>query len=107
VVELDAWRIYEADVLPLHALQAHQLAAVAAPQLSLKQLAAVTHKPPRKALPNSHGNFEDLESLLAQLGSSPIIELGKPLPNEKHLPKTGVGRCQAAHNRGLLGEKRD
>jgi cytochrome c peroxidase len=53
------------------------------------------------------GNFNDLEHLLEQLGSPPLIELGKPTPHDKHLPKSRVGSCPAAHNRALLGEELD
>jgi hypothetical protein len=42
--------------------------------------------------------------LLEQLGSPPLIELGKPAPDERHLPKRRVGSNPAAHNRALLGE---
>lgn len=50
----------------------------------------------------SPGSFEDLEQLLEQLGTPPVIELGKPLPKEKHLPRPPAARCPAAHNRFLL-----
>jgi hypothetical protein len=49
------------------------------------------------------GNFKDLESLLDQLGAPPVFELGKPLPNEKFMPRR-AGSCPAAHNRALLDD---
>jgi hypothetical protein len=52
------------------------------------------------------GSFGDLEALLEQLGVSPLIELGNPLPAERYLPKSArVGRCPAAHNKALLDEE--
>jgi hypothetical protein len=51
------------------------------------------------------GNFQDLESLLEQLGSPPLFELGNPLPDEKFMPKRRrIGECHASHNRALFGE---
>ena len=55
----------------------------------------------------SHGNFSDLERLLAELDRPPIIELGKPAPDEKFVPARRVARCPAEHNRLLLGELDD
>jgi hypothetical protein len=80
-------------------LEPPQLMAAAAPYLPLKQLAR------EAAHPASSGNFKDLESLLDQLGSPPLFELGNPLPNAKFLPKRGLGDCPAAHNRALLDEE--
>jgi hypothetical protein len=45
--------------------------------------------------------------LLDQLGRPPVFELGKPLPNEKYLPKRGLSACPAAHNRALLDKDAD
>ena len=50
------------------------------------------------------GNFKDLESLLEQLGSPPVFELGNPLPQEKFMPKRRIGDCHASHNRALFDE---
>ena len=52
----------------------------------------------------SQGNFKDLEQLLEQLGSPPVIQLGMPLPKDQYLPKKRVGACPASHNRALIGE---
>lgn len=52
------------------------------------------------------GNFNDLEQLLDQLGTPPLMELGKPLPKEKYLPRGDAARCPAMHNRLLLDEGR-
>ena len=72
------------------AIEPQQLTAAAAPRLPLKQLAA--------------GNFHDLDMLLDQLGAPPVFELGKPLPNDKYMPRSRVGCCPASHNRFLLRE---
>jgi hypothetical protein len=53
------------------------------------------------------GNFQDLESLLDQLGAAPVFELGNPLPQEKFMPKPRAGNCHASHNRFLLDESGD
>ena len=50
---------------------------------------------------DKNGSFHDLERLIAELDKPPIIELGKPEPQEKFLPKDVV-RCPAQHNRVLL-----
>jgi hypothetical protein len=50
------------------------------------------------------GSFADLETLFEHLSSQPVIELGKPLPEKKFIPRP-VGRCPAAHNVALLGEE--
>jgi hypothetical protein len=34
-----------------------------------------------------------------------VIELGKPVPKKKYLPRNRVGKCHAAHNRALVGKK--
>ena len=50
----------------------------------------------------SPGSFRDeFEQLLEQLATQPVIELGKPIPNKKHLPRT-TARSPAEHNRALL-----
>jgi hypothetical protein len=50
------------------------------------------------------GSFQDLDLLLEQLGSPPLIELGNPAPDDKFLPKRRAGACPATHNRELLGD---
>ena len=51
----------------------------------------------------TQGSFRhDLDWLLEQLDSPSVIELGKPLPQEKFLQRIGAARCPAAHNRVLL-----
>lgn len=55
----------------------------------------------------SAGSFSDeIARLLEQLATAPLIELGKPIPDEKHLPKEArrprIGNCPASHNRLLL-----
>ena len=51
------------------------------------------------------GNFrQDLSRLLDELDRPPILELGKPLPDDKHVPRRQLSRCPAAHNRLLLDE---
>jgi hypothetical protein len=94
---LGSWDIDDREEGPPTGLQAHQLKAAAAPDIPLKQLA-------REDL---SGNFKDLEGLLEQLGSAPLFELGKPLPNQKFMPRRRVGKCPAAHNRALLDEDAD
>ena len=48
------------------------------------------------------GSFADLESLLEQLAHPTVMELGKPLPNERYLPKRKRGLTPAQVNRFLL-----
>lgn len=74
---------------PAAPLTAHQLAAAAAPRVPTRELA---------------GSFTDFEQLLAQLGEPVLIELGKPTPEAKHLPRGRAGACPAAHNKALLGD---
>jgi hypothetical protein len=57
--------------------------------------------------PKSHGNIQDLERLLAELDRPPIIELGKPAPDEKFLPGRRPVSCPAELNRRLLGDLDD
>jgi hypothetical protein len=70
------------------------------PAISSHQLAAAkaTERPTGDLL----GNFADFESLFEQLGEPAVIELGKPLPKRKYMPKRRAGSCHAAHNRALL-----
>ena len=84
-----------------HGPKEHQLRAAASPAIPLRKLAG------EDRTLGSAGNFSDLESLLDQLGKPPVFELGKPLPNEKFLPKRGLSTCPAAHNRALLDEDPD
>lgn len=79
------------------ALEPHQLAAVAEPYRPIKELAGG----------EPSGNFQDLESLLEQLGTTPIMELGNPLPLEKFMPRRRAGGCPAAHNDALVGSEID
>ena len=51
------------------------------------------------------GSFRDFESLFDQLGRPPVIELGKPEPDEKYLPSRSASCCPAEHNRLLIGEE--
>ena len=83
---------------PIGGLDQHRIDATASPAIPLKQLAG-------DAEPHViGGNFQDLQSLLDQLGSPPLFELGKPLPSQKYLPTQGLSSCPAAHNRALLDE---
>ena len=75
----------------LHSLPEHQRAAAASPHTSLSDLV---------------GNFTDLQSLFDRLGEPNLIELGKPVPNEKFLPRKRLGSCPAAHNEALIGAAR-
>lgn len=90
-----SWTIDETDARSDCSLEPHQLCAAADPHRPTKELIEADRT----------GNFRDLESLLDQLGSAPIIELGKPLPGEKFLPKRRLGDCPASHNRALLGDE--
>ena len=75
----------------LHSLPEHQRVAVASPHTPLSDLV---------------GNFTDLTSLFDWLAEPNVIELGKPLPAEKFMPKKRAGSCQAAHNEALVGKTR-
>lgn len=68
-------------------LTPHQLAAATSPATPIRELT---------------GSFSDVEHLLEHLGKPAVIELGKPLPQEKYLPRKRAGRCHAAHNDALL-----
>lgn len=70
-------------------LARHQLAAAASPAIPMRELT---------------GSFGDVEHLLEQLGKPAVIELGKPLPNEKYLPRKRAGRCPVAHIDALLSD---
>jgi hypothetical protein len=82
------------------ALAPHQIRAASAPHLPLSQLA-------NSQVPMTAGNFNDLDSLLENLGSPPVFELGKPLPSERYLPKIRAGSCPESHNRALLDDSAD
>ena len=56
----------------------------------------------KRARPEPRGSFADLESLLEELGKPPVLELGKPLPNDKYLPKRKPGVTPGQVNRLLL-----
>lgn len=86
-------------------VEAHQLKAAAAPHLSIRQLAG--EEGLTDPLMDASGNFADFDSLLEQLGSPPVYELGNPKPDERYLPRRRVGDCPASHNRALLDEDGD
>ena len=73
--------------------------------IPLQQLAAA--ESPDRRTSDLLGNFGDLDSLFEQLSRPVVIELGKPLPKNKFMPRRRVGDCPAAHNQALLGEKHD
>lgn len=81
----------EQDRRPASAISLQQLAAMAAPGRRTSDLI---------------GNFGEFGSLFEQLGEPVVIELGKPLPEDKYLPRKRIGSCSAAHNDALLGKKR-
>ena len=58
----------------------------------------------KRARPEPRGSFADLESLLEQLESPPLLELAKPLPNDKYLPKRKASLTPAHINRLLLDQ---
>jgi hypothetical protein len=93
-----SFRILEPEELSPHAIPQHQLAAVIDPYRPTSDLVDDCDA-------SSQGNFGDFESLFGQLGQQPVIELGKPLPKKKYLPRKRAGKCHAAHNRELLGKK--
>ena len=86
------------DAVGPRPLEPHQLRAAAAPHLPIRELAK--EAPPQPTI----GTFKDLESLLEQLGSPPVFELGNPLPQDRFMPKRRIGDCPASHNRALLDE---
>ena len=71
--------------------------------IPLQQLAAA--ESPDRRTSDLLGNFSDLDSLFEQLSQPVVIELGKPLPKVKFMPRRRVGDCPAAHNEALLAEK--
>lgn len=92
----------------------HQLAAAADPGRSIRELAEGTEAEespkhagasgrPRVRKSRGPGSFQDFDLLFDQLRNAPPIELGKPPPKDRHLPKPRIGSCPASHNRALLG----
>ena len=61
-------------------------------------------KPATARVGRPAGSFDDFDLLLEQLGSPLLIELGKPLPEDRCLPKHRAGDCPVAPNRALFGE---
>ena len=84
----------------------HQAAAAAAPGRSIRELTELEDKEGRGE-PRSRGNFQDFDLLFEQLAKPPVMMLGHPLPNAKHLPKRRAGSCHAAHNDALLRDEPD
>lgn len=95
---LNSWVIDEVERVSPRGMQPHQIKAVAAPYLPFRRLIE------DETGSISPGNFQDLESLLDQLASPPVFELGKPPIKKKFMPKPRVGSCPASHNRALLDE---
>jgi hypothetical protein len=93
-----SFEILEQDDLSPHAIPDHQLAAVIDPNRPTSDLVDDFDS-------STQGNFGDYESLFGQLGQQQVIELGKPLPKKKYVPRKRVGKCHAAHNRALVGKK--
>jgi len=90
---------------PHRGITAHQAAAAAAPHRSVRELVDAADEAERKASP-TRGNFSDFDLLFEQLAAPPVMELGKPAPDERFLPKPRVGSCEASHNRELLDDGR-
>ena len=84
-------------------ITAHQAAAAAAPHRSVRELLDQADEPDPK-VSATRGNFSDFDLLFEQLAAPPVMELGKPAPEDRYLPKPRVGSCEAAHNRELLGD---
>jgi len=82
---------YDDEDPGLHSLPEHQRAAVASPHTPLSDLV---------------GNFTDMQSLFDRLAEPNVIELGKPLPKTKFLPRERAGSSPAAHNEALLDKTR-
>ena len=61
-------------------------------------------QPGRTRAGRPKGSFEDFDLLLEQLGSPLLIELGKPVPDDRCIPKPRAGDCPVAHNRALFGD---
>lgn len=70
------------------------------PRISSHQRAAASD--PDRRTRDLLGNFADFESLFDQLSEPALVELGKPLPKAKYMPRRRIGRCPAAHNQALL-----
>ncbi len=58
----------------------------------------------KRVRPEPRGSFADLENLLEELAKPPVLELGKPLPNDKYLPTRKPGLTPAQVNRLLLDQ---
>lgn len=84
-------------------IPAHQAAAAAAPHRSVREILHAAEEAERKAS-GTRGNFNDFDLLFEQLAAPPVMELGKPAPDDRFLPKSRVGSCEASHNRELLGD---
>ena len=84
------------------AITAHQAAAAAAPHRPVRELVDTAARAPRSGA--TRGNFQDFDLLFEQLAAPPVMELGKPAPDDRFLPKSRVGSCEASHNRELLGD---
>lgn len=85
-------------------ISTHQAAAAADPRQSVHDLIDLTAEPESKTT-GSRGNFSDFDLLFEQLAAPPVMELGKPAPEERYIPKPRAGSCHAAHNRELLGDE--
>lgn len=96
---VDDWNAEEFEEPAAHRLEPHQVKAAAAPHVPIRALAG---EQPAGLGP---GNFQDLESLLEQLGAPPIFELGKPEPSDRYMPRPRAGSCPAAHNEALLDDE--
>lgn len=105
MASFDDWKLDDAQRPPPRSVQEHELKAAAAPHLSIRHLAGEEGQ--TDAGSGLNGNFNDFDPLLEQLGDPPIFELGKPAPQERHVPKPRVGACPAAHNRALFEESGD
>jgi hypothetical protein len=83
-------------------ISSHQAVAAAQPHRSIRELAADQNSS-KSIGSSSRGNFQDFDLLFDQLATVPAMELGKPAPDEKYLPKR-AGSCHERHNRALFGE---
>ena len=86
-------------------ITAHQALAAGSPGIPIRELAARSAAADEEVTEKPAGSFTDLDLLLDQLARPAIFELGKPQPDESHLPAERAGRCGAAHNRSLLGQQ--
>lgn len=110
---------WESSLNAIARVSLQQLAAVADPKRPTRDLARQGEASARASAPHGAsnrppirksrtlGNFNDFDQLFEQLARTPVMELGNPLPKDRHLPRTPVGSCPAAHNRALLGEEPD